>query len=395
MAKPKILWSGDAVAKTGFARVTENLVTRLKDKYDITILANNWWGDTCDLSREFEMFPSSNRFQTEPFGVQRIRDVVERVNPDIIMVNNDLWIVNQLYDQVKDKHEKGEFKFVAYCPMDSYEWAGCLLDRSPQFDKLVIYTEFGAKEFHDAGYEKEIAVIPHGITSGQFWPLDKKECRKKLGVPEDVFIVFNGNRNQARKRIDITIEAFAEFAIGRDDTRLYLHMGLKDQGWDVMSLFGQEMRKRNIDPNGRIIMTTQSQNPPNAPVELLNIIYGCADVGVNTCKGEGHGLVNHEHAACRRAQIVPNHTSLKEIFEGAGLLIENRFTDVDMNYSRRMLIPDSKSLTEHLVKCYEDREYMDKIADACYERATDPKYQWDNIAPQFDEIFEEVLAEKE
>ena len=94
-------------------------------------------------------------------------------------------------------------------------------------------------------------------------------------------------------------------------------------------------------------------------------------------------------------QIVPNHTSLKEIFEGAGLLIENRFTDVDLNYSRRMPIPDSKSLTEHLVKCYEDREYMDKVADACYERAIDPKYQWDNIAPQFDEIFEEVLADKE
>ena len=44
MSKPKILWSADAVAKTGFARVTENLVERLKDKYEIVILANNWWG---------------------------------------------------------------------------------------------------------------------------------------------------------------------------------------------------------------------------------------------------------------------------------------------------------------------------------------------------------------
>ena len=60
---------------------------------------------------------------------------------------------------------------------------------------------------------------------------------------------------------------------------------------------------------------------------MLNIIYNAADVGVNTCKGEGHGLVNHEHAACGVAQVVPNHTSLKEIFEGAGVLIENAFID--------------------------------------------------------------------
>ena len=47
--KPKILWSADAVAKTGFARVTENLITRLKDQYEIVVLANNWWGDACCL----------------------------------------------------------------------------------------------------------------------------------------------------------------------------------------------------------------------------------------------------------------------------------------------------------------------------------------------------------
>lgn len=389
--RPKILWSGDAVAKTGFARVTENLVHRLKDKFEIVILANNWWGDACELQKEFKMYPSSNRFQTEPFGVQRIAEVVKAEKPDIVFVNNDIWIVNQLYDQIAKEHKEGNFKFVAYCPMDSYEWAGGLLDRSPQWDKLVIYTEFGAQELINAGYEKEVAVIPHGITAGQFYPTDKKECRRRLGLDPDIFIVFNGNRNQARKRIDVTIEAFACFAVDRPDTKLYLHMGLKDQGWDVMSLFGQEMRKRDLDPNGRIIMTTQSPHPPNVEVEMLNVIYGAADVGVNTCKGEGHGLVNHEHGACRRAQVVPDHTSLKEIYEGACPLIETQFVDVDMNYCRRMPIPSAKDLSRILGEFYDDRELLDTVADACYERATDPMYQWDNIAPQFEEIFEEAL----
>mgnify|MGYP002623985465 FL=1 len=390
--RPKILWSGDAVAKTGFARVTENLVNRLKDKFDIVILANNWWGDACELQKEFKMYPSSNRFQTEPFGVQRIAEIVKAEKPDIVFVNNDIWIVNQLYDQIAKEHEAGDFKFIAYCPMDSYEWTGSLLDRSLKWDKLIIYTEFGAKEFLNAGYDKEVAVIPHGITAGQFYPTDKNECRRRLGLKPDDFIVFNGNRNQARKRIDVTIEAFARFAVNRPDTKLYLHMGLKDQGWDVMSLFGQEMRKRDIDPNGRIIMTAQNPNPPNVSVEMLNIIYGAVDVGVNTCKGEGHGLVNHEHAACRRAQVVPDHTSLSEIFDGACPKIKAQFVDVDLNYNRRMPIPSAEDLSTILGQFYEDRALLDSVADSCYERATDPMYQWDNIAPQFEEIFEEALV---
>ena len=67
---------------------------------------------------------------------------------------------------------------------------------------------------------------------------------------------------------------------------------------------------------------------------MLNTIYNCADVGVNTCKGEGWGLVNFEHAACRVAQVVPGHTSCKEIFEGYGRLIKCPHIDTETNYGR-------------------------------------------------------------
>tara|TARA_S200002703_G_scaffold21848_1_gene18464 strand:+ start:5523 stop:6731 length:1209 start_codon:yes stop_codon:yes gene_type:complete len=395
MTKKKILWSGDVVAMTGFARVTENLITRLDDKYEIIVLGNNWWGDPApDLQNRFRMYPSSNRHQTEPFGVQRIREVVEREKPDIVFVNNDVWIVNQIYSQIENLHKKGDFKFVAYCPMDSYQWAGGLLDKSPAWDKLIIYTEFGAREFMNAGFPKEIVVIPHGVTTSQFTTLDKAECRRELGLKEESFIVFNGNRNQARKRQDVTIEAFAKFAEDKPDAMLYMHMGLKDQGWDIMSLFAQEMNKRGIDANGRIIMTSNSPHPPNVPVRLLNVIYNAVDVGVNTCKGEGHGLVNHEHAACGVAQVVPDHTSLKEIFHGAGLLIDTAFVDVDMNFNRRMPVPSADHLAEILNDLYHDREKLKAIGMACKERALDPMYQWDTIAANFEEVFDEVLEEK-
>jgi glycosyltransferase involved in cell wall biosynthesis len=339
------------------------------------------------------MYPSSNRFQQAPFGEERIREVVERERPDIVFTMNDIWIINEQYRRIADLKQSLGFKFVGYFPMDSYGWHGALADTANEWDSAICYTEFGALEAIKGGIERPITVIPHGVTKGQFAPKDKTEARKRLGLRDDIFIVFNGNRNQFRKRIDITIAAFARFAVGRPDVQLYLHMGMKDQGWDVMPLFGREMMRNGLDPNGRIIMTTNTPAPPNVDVEMLNDIYNAVDVGVNTCKGEGWGLVNFEHAACKVAQVVPDHTSCKEIFDGYGKLIRCDHVDVDTNYGREMPCPSVEHLTEILVELYENRKELDAVAQACYERATDEAFNWDTVAAQFDDAFQEVLAE--
>ena len=391
--KAKLLWCGDIVAMTGFSRVTENVISRLKDDFEIVVLGNNWWGDPTPLQEEYKMYPSSNRHQTAPFGEQRIREIVEREQPDVVFTINDMWIINEQYRQIQDLHKQGKFKFVGYAPMDSYGWIGCLDETANDWDAIISYTEFGAHEFVKGGIYKPIAVIPHGVTPGQFYPMDKNECRRKLGLKEDIFIVFNGNRNQFRKRQDITIKAFAKFAVNKPEAQLYLHMGLKDQGWDLMGVFAREMSKVGLDPNGRIIMTTQSDGPPNVSVEMLNTIYNACDVGVNTCKGEGWGLVNFEHAACGVPQVVPDHTSCKEIFEGYGELIRCDHVDVDTNYAREMPCPSSDHLAEILDYLYQDKGIREWVGTRCRERVMDTQFSWDTVASQFGGIFEEVLSQ--
>jgi D-inositol-3-phosphate glycosyltransferase len=389
--KPKLLWCGDIVAMTGFARVTENVLERIRDEYDVVVLGHNWWGDPTPLQKYYKLYPSSNRFQTAPFGEQRIREVVEREKPDIVFTINDMWIINEQYKQIADLHKEKKFKFVGYAPMDSYAWTGCLNETANDWDAIISYTEFGAHEFIAGGITKPIAVIPHGVTRGQFYPTDKSAARKQLNLKDDIFIVFNGNRNQFRKRIDITIEAFAKFAKDKPDTQLYLHMGLKDQGWDIMPVFARAMRREGLDPNGRIILTAQTEGPPNVPVETLNLIYNAVDVGLNTCKGEGWGLVNFEHAACKVAQVVPDHTSCKEIFEGYAPLIQCNHVDVDVNYAREMPCPSSDHLAAILTDLYVNRDKLTAVADACYERCTSVQFDWDTVAAQFNGVFQETL----
>jgi len=393
--KPKLLWVGDIVATTGFARVTENVLERLKDKYEIHVLGCNWHGDYTPLQEVYKLYPASNRFQQAPFGEDRIREIVSNVRPDVVFTMNDVWIINEQWRRIADLRDELKFKFVGYYPMDSYEWYGALMDTINDWDAAVCYTEFGAHETINAGCKKPVSVIPHGVTPGQFSPGDKAEARKKLGLNPDDFIVFNGNRNQFRKRLDITISGFAKFAVGRPDAKLYLHMGMKDQGWDIMPLFAREMTRQGLDPNNRIIMTSPNHNPPSVPVELLETIYQAADVGVNTCKGEGWGLVSFEHAACRVAQVVPNHTSCKEIFDGYGLLLRSLHADVDTNFGRIMPCPDDNHLAEQLGKLYDDRKLLDEVAQKCYDRVTDVAFHWETIASQFDEVFQETLSQDE
>ena len=393
--KPKILWVADFAAMTGFGRVSGAVLPRLKDKYDIVVLACNWHGDPVPEQKNFKMYPAANKFQQAPFGEQRIREIVEKERPDVVFSLNDPWITSAQYNQIKDLHEQKKFKFVGYLTMDSYNWIGGIDPHINEWDSLIAFTEFGANEFLKAGIKRPVTIIPHGLDTSVFYPIDKAEARKKLGLPEDIFIVLNANRNQFRKRQDITISGFSKFAVGRDDTRLYMHCGLKDQGWELMPLFGREMTKQGLDPNNRIIMTTNTPHPPNVSVEMLNTIYNSADVSVNTCKGGGWELVNFESAACRVAQVVPDHTSTKEIFEGYGKLIRNEHIDVDPNYAREMPCPSSDHLAEILMELYEDRDLLDATAQACYDRVTSEEFSWDTIAHQFDEEFQGVIEEPE
>tara|TARA_B100001250_G_scaffold396874_1_gene403341 strand:+ start:170 stop:1423 length:1254 start_codon:yes stop_codon:yes gene_type:complete len=389
--KPKLLWCGDIAAKTGFARVTENVLPYLSKKFNIVVLANNWWGDPNPLQKKYKMYPSSNRFQTAPFGENRIREIVQAEAPDLVFTINDMWIINEQYRQIKDFHKKKKFKFIGYSPMDSYGWVGCLDETANDWDGVISYTQFGAYEFIQGGITKPIAVIPHGVTPGQFYPVDKNKARKELGLDENLFIVFNGNRNQFRKRIDITISAFAKFAVDKPNTKLYLHMGKKDQGWDVMQLFEREMKRNKLDANNRIILTSDCDGPPSVELETLNTIYNAADVGINTCKGEGWGLVSFEQAACKIAQVVPGHTSCKEIFEGYGQLIRCDHIDTDTNYGREMPCPSTEHLVEILNDLYKNPKKLEATAELCYERVLEKQFTWETIGSQFAGVFEDTI----
>jgi flagellar hook-basal body complex protein FliE len=57
-----------------------------------------------------------------------------------------------------------------------------------------------------------------------------------------------------------------------------------------------------------------------------------------------------------------------------------------------MPCPDDNHLASILTELYEDRQKLDDVAKACYERVTDVCFDWDTVASDFDDIFQEVLT---
>ena len=385
----KILWYGDAISHTGFARVTHSVIEHLSKDNEIVLFAMNYNGDPHGLP--YKVYPAAAHNPNDRFGIGRIQSVVQHEKPDIVICLNDIWIVNQVWERIHLLKSQHDFKFIAYFPIDSEWYTSPMLRYVKDFDFSVTFTVEQASRLMAHGVKpKKLGVIPHGLDQKKFYQIDQNEARKQLGLPPDKFIVFNGNRNQPRKNIDQTIKAFAEFAGNKDDVLLYLHMGEKDLGWAVKEVFESEMRRRGQDPTAKLCLTPHMNYMQAPSDERLNLIYNAVDIGINTANGEGWGLVPFEHAMCKKPQIVPNHTSCKDIWKGKGLLIDVAawITDKDLGVERGIV--NYKHAAELIQELYEDKDYRESVAEQCYEVTQNPSYRWDKIAEGFQKAVEVV-----
>jgi glycosyltransferase involved in cell wall biosynthesis len=387
----KILYCGDAAVQTGFGRVAEYLLPALAKEHEVHVLAVNWHGDPTPMQQYCKMYPAMVH-GTDPFGSHRLPELLQVIQPDLVWVTNDIWCAISLWDAAKPFQEKLGFKWLVYTPIDSYGLFPELLEKLEEWDGLATYTEFGKLEIQKMGYVKPVDVIGHGTDFSKFFPIDRQKARKSLGVPEDVFIVFNGNRNQPRKRIDLTIKGFIKFAKDRPDARLWLNMGKKDMGWDLVPLFKRVARDEGYDPTGKLIMSSPNFSTHNClPIEKLNEVYNAVDIGVNTCIGEGWGLVNSEHAATGTAQLVPDHTSLREIFCDIPR-IACHGSETDRNYGLERLLPEPESMAEILSHYYEHRDELEQVGQWCKQRIEQKEFTWPYVTKQMLKAIDRILA---
>lgn len=402
-AKPTLLVIGDGVAPTGFGRVLHSLIPFFLERFDVSHLAVNYYGDP--HPHDWDIYPAS--IGGDPYGVSRIPDLMDRLKPDVVFLVNDIWILGEWMRPLRAYRDKA--KIVMYSPVDGGPIDPAFMAKIEGAHRLVAYTEFGCGQFeeaiskvreNDAKLEfPKVDVIPHGVDTETFFPFSKaampsghpltdrvaakRALIPRLADPESSFIVLNANRNQPRKRIDLTMDGFARFAKDKPtNVLLYLHMGLEDAGWNVPRLadyFGIQ---------DRLVISSLSPTIPSLPDTHLNLIYNACDVGLNTSTGEGWGLVSFEHAAARGAQVMPAHDTAVELWTDAASLVPISATHINPRISTEAKIVDAQAVADALERLYRNRNELEAMQEAAFRRATDPAYMWENIAARWLKILD-------
>lgn len=401
--KGTLLLVGDAVAPTGYSRVLRSIFEPMAGDFEIHHLATRYQEEPHDYP--WQLYPASRYGNV--YGYDYLPELVERICPATVVVLYDLVYQRDYVNILRQTSVNPNI--VIYSPVESSPVEPLLIQDLSGVSRYVVYTDYARRQVEKAVAENKqgnpsfsfppVTVIPHGVDTDIFHPLAdegesaRRAARRHLGLDgdgfrdggEEDFIVLNGNRNLPKKRMDLTVQGFARFARDKPPgVQLYLHTTLEGHGWNVVLL------ARRYGILDRLILTTAEERGPRVSNQELNQIYNACDVGLNTSTNEGWGLVSFEHGATRRAQVVPGHSCLLELWEGAAELVDPVLTTTNLEEYSDAFLVSPEGVAAALQRLYEDLNHRNRLAQAAFELANRPEYRWEHISARWRELLDEV-----
>lgn len=385
----KLLVVADQVTPTGFSRVAHSLENYWQDYYDIVAVGVNYHGDPHDY--KFPIFPAKNSMTI--YGENRVVDLLNSNDFDLVWILNDAWVINKYLKAIKENVSKTLPKIVVYFPVDATEHNPDWYSNFDIVSQAVTYTNFGQWVVRDANPTLDVRVIPHGVDTDKFHKLTENRADykntffapylEKSGDMSDSFIVLNANRNQPRKKLDITMKGFAKFSRNKPKTvKLYMHCGIVDSSINVDTLANR------YGIADRLIVSSAKKGVQTVPDWRLNEIYNVGDVGINTGMGEGWGLPSVEHAITGAIQLLPNHSACRELFMGCGILMNtcgDFMFDNSLTVGKLVSVDEVATKLEYLYRNPDERERLAKLG---YDKFTSPEYSWKVISKTWLDLFE-------
>jgi D-inositol-3-phosphate glycosyltransferase len=384
--KKIMFWGDSPTAGTGFGNVLKFIINHLpKDRFKISVLGLYYNGEPHGLN--CYIYPVKN--SAEHHDKDELVKIIKKENPDIIFLLSDIWVMDPMLKFFKEYNLTKKRKIVGYIPVDAEDHDPNWYHNIDALNQLVVYNEFGKSVVTKACPDINPLIIEHGVDNKVFYKKfeTRTEAKKALFKPtelHDSFIILNAGRNQPRKRLDITLRAFAEFAKDKQDVFLYMHSGAKDLHIDTIRLATE------LGIYSKLIMTTDKSGLPNIDLEDLNLLYNACDVGINTGLGEGFGLPNAEHAATGALQIIPDHSALTDLYKDCGILVPANilFTLDGISTTARMVAV--QDVVKALELVYNNKDLYTQKSKLCYEKFTSEKYSWKYITEQWIQLFKKL-----
>ncbi len=241
------------------------------------------------------------------------------------------------------------------------DWADRIIAATPLDKNQMLYCY--------SADDGKIAVIPAGVDTDHFYPRDKAEVRRRLGLPLDTPILLFVGRIERLKGIDTLLESAAVVSrtcAGRDLKVLIVGGGGQTPGENAeIRRIWQLHQDLNLDDQVEFV--------GSKPQEMLPLYYSAADITVMPSHYESFGMVAVESMASGTPVIASNVGGLSyTVKDGVtGYLVpeENHFALAEQ--------------VHHLLKNPEVREQLGRQAA---EHAL--QFSWSNIASQIIDVYD-------
>jgi D-inositol-3-phosphate glycosyltransferase len=401
----KVLWVGDAGVPSGFAVATHGILDTLRKHFEVTVLGINYRGDPHPYNsgpHPYDIWAAAAG--GDQFGVGRILWMCDKVKPDVIVLQNDGWNIQEYVKQVRRAAEYAEVPIVAAVAVDGKNFQGSWLTA---VHTTVFWTTFAFEESRIGGYSGPADIIPLGVDQTIYYPMDKHDARVQANLPkelDDAFLIGNINRNQPRKRWDLSIRYFANWIYGGlpvekrvakfnrkvNDAYLMLHAAptgdLTMNVSTIAAYYGVTDRILSANPQPWYGYTT----------EQMRLVYNTLNVCMSTSQGEGMGLPAMEAMACGIPCLLPNWAAYADWAKDAAVLVPCTSTAVGPPWIGVLGgVADEEMFVEQLNALYTNQEYRERIATAGFDRVSQDRFRWENIGLRWKYVLDVAIAETE
>lgn len=388
----RILWVGDAIAKTGFSRCTHAACDALHDAgHEVDVLGINYDGDPHD--RPYRIWPCVSRADRahDGWGLQRLRPLVQRLRPDVVVILQDPWNVEPYIDALEGLEPRP--LVVGWLAVDGHNQQAAPLNR---LDHVMVWTDFAEQELRKGGYVGSLSVVPLGVDQ-TYAPVDRAQARRAIfgelaeTIGEDWIVGYVG-RNQARKRLDLLIHAFALWTRTFDrEAWLYLHSApTGESSMDLTAL------ARYHGVAGRVVISQPIRLGEGFAETGMPAVYSALNVFATTSEAEGWGLPALEAMACGIPCVLPDNSAFGSWAREDALLYGCSGTAMTApaNGSMHVVcdVPDPMGCALALEEVYRDGSKREQLALAGLERAR--SLPWAATGGEIVVEIERVLVER-
>jgi len=248
-------------------------------------------------------------------------------------------------------------------------------------DRIIAATDDEAEKI-DQLYEidfNKIAVIPPGVDTSRFYPIQNDEAKAVVGVPKDESMILFVGRIEPLKGVDKLIRAMADLhkadVFSECPHYLIIIGGDPDSPVNKMNQEMMRLKKlcKELDMQNLILFLGKKDQ------DSLPYYYSAADMVVVPSYYESFGLVALEAMACGTPVIATQ-------VGGLSYIVKNGLTGYTIP------IDDSNALEEGLTKLICRPELRRTMSLNCIEFAQ--SFSWEKISPRIIEQYQNLTHDK-